>query len=304
MRKIRESMKLVVLLAGAGGLIALGCSSDSKGPGGPINTAGSGPAGGAGGGIGFGNPDAGTMMGGGMGGGLSLGNKDGGTSQGGFGGLTFGGRGGTPGTGGATGGSGPGGSPGTGGAPGTGGSPGTGGAIGTTVAIGDYPAAFAQTICTRLGECCTGGIDVNGCIQSIQSNIQMITGSYAPSISAGRVAYRGEKVATCLNRLRMEACGTFRTGSTSANIFQDCDAAFEARVAIGGACEDSAECAGGWCAAQGMTCRATFGPGAQCLDDAHCASDNCDQAAMTCGPAQMITPMICPGMPMPPGPMP
>lgn len=307
MRKIRESMKLVVLLAGAGGLVWFGCSSGDSTPG-PVGTAGTtgGGAGMSGGGFqnpGGTNTDGGAV--GGMGGGLGLGNKDGGGSaQGGFGGLTFGGRGGSPATGGMTGtaGSGPGGAPGTGG---SGPPPGTGGMVGTNVAINDYANAFAQTVCARMGECC-GGVPA-GCVMTLTQSIGEIVTAYTPSINAGKIGYRGDKVAACLTTLKLASCTTFKVGSTTTNVFRDCDAAFEPKVPVGGACEDSVECLGGWCAAQGMTCMARFPNGSQCLDDPHCQSDFCDETSMTCTTAPQTTPMLCPAgmMPAPPpGPMP
>jgi hypothetical protein len=280
MRKMRASVT-VVLLAGVTGLASLGCGSSASTPGGPVTTTGGTTGAGGGFGGGFGNPGTDGGAAGAGGGGISFGNKDGGgMAMGGFGGISFGKK-----DGGA-------------GATGTGGSsPGTGGAIGATVAIADYPAAFAQTLCARLFDCCAipAGTDPNECVQPLTESIQKIATSYGPSISGGRVVYRGDKVAACLSKVKTEACGTFMAGSATANIFRDCDTAWEPKVPVGGTCEDSAECAGGWCAASNLKCAAKFGAGSPCADDVQCTTEFCDEAAMSCAAGQMNTPVLCPG---------
>ena len=253
MRKIRASLKLVVLLAGAGGLASYGCGSSSSTP--PVTTGTGGTTGGAGigGGAGAG------------GGGISFGNKDGGAATGG--------------TQGGTGGSGAGGA----GAP-----------IGSTVALQNFGTAFAQVFCDKAYACCTAA-ELMGfpptsaeCQATLAPELQMLANQLQSSVTAGRVIYHGDKMAACLKATQAQSCADARTGMSVAGAMTNCDGAFEPKVALGGACTDSAECIGGFCgvtdpnAVMGI-CVAKVANGAACQSDGMCTSDNCG-AGNVCEP--------------------
>jgi hypothetical protein len=272
MRKIRASVKLVVLLAGAGGLASYGCGSSSSAP--PVTTGTGGTTGGAGigGGAGAG------------GGGISFGNKDGGAATGGGGGISFGNKDGGAATGGTSGG--------TGGT--SGGTGGSGGPIGATVALQDFGAAFAQVFCDKAYTCCTAA-ELMGfpptsaeCQTTLAPELQMLATALQSSVTAGRIIYHGDKMAACLKATQAQSCADARTGMSVAGAMTNCDGAFEPKVALGSACTDSAECIGGFCgvtdpnAAMGI-CVAKVANGSPCGSDGMCTSDNCG-ASKVCEP--------------------
>jgi hypothetical protein len=290
MRKIGTSVQVVVLLAGAGA-IAFGCSSSgNKSPGGLAGSPGTGGAGGGG----FGPPkDGGVTDGaqGGAGGGFGGGGVGGGFGGGGVGGgFTFpgskkdGGAGtGGAGAGGAAGGAG-GAAGGAGGAAGGAGGAAGGPVIGNNVTLQDLPLATAWVLCEKYGSCCVAAgtpVDVQGCASQIaMEQFDPLVQAIQASVAAGRLTYRGDKWAACLNRVRSQSCDSARMSFSLADMMASCEDAFAGKVAAGGACMQHEECAVGYCSTAG--CTAKQANGVACEDDAQCASDFCGDVSQAC----------------------
>ena len=154
------------------------------------------------------------------------------------------------------------------------------------VPIQNVPLELAQVACAKLYECCTpeelmdnliAGDSEQGCTVAYGAFMALGLAALQPSIEAGRIAYHGDALATCLPQVQATDCATLRAGNDDPAA--ECDVVFEPLVGIGEPCMQHAECIGGYC--DGATdvdgqCAALKSDGAECEDDGECVSDYCD----------------------------
>jgi hypothetical protein len=172
---------------------------------------------------------------------------------------------------------------GTGGA-GGGGAGGAGGTGGSSVALEAFSDTLAMAYCQREFQCCSVmDLTQESCRNEIKGQTEVLIEDYQPFVASGKVIYRAEKAAACINMMLAASCATFMAGSPTLNNTALCLDAFEATVAPGGACSDDVECNAGWCDVTAGKCVAKKATGS-CEDDADCLSENCSPTSMMCEP--------------------
>ena len=201
------------------------------------------------------------------------------------------GGGGTSGSGGATGGSGGAGTGGGGGAGGSGGQ--------ASIPLAMFPTAFANVFCDKVYACCSAaermgnflvGTDAASCKTTLGGLLNLVIPDIQQSIAAGRAAYHGDKLAVCLDKLRLLGCPDARMNGIEKTIVPECDGFLEPKVAVGGACTDDGECINGYCDG---TCIALKPNGQTCDDDIQCSSDVCDPVTSKCVPLPPGSAELC-----------
>jgi hypothetical protein len=177
---------------------------------------------------------------------------------------------------------------------GTGG--GAGGSIGTSVAIADLPSVLARARCQRVQECCMAmTFDQESCQNDVLGQFSVLMMNYQPFLDSGKVMYRADRAAACVNDLLAASCTVIKAGSPTVNTITLCDEAFQPTVSPGGACTDDLECIAGWCNVTSMKCVAKVADGAACDDDVDCLSDNCNPTTLKCDPRMVDG--LCPPKP-------
>ena len=190
---------------------------------------------------------------------------------------------------------------GAGGSGGTGGEAGSGGSGGggsTTSDGGTYdappvpgsvsiemaPALVAGVICEKMYTCCqpTEGLrpvtmTQAGCDLLISGTLGALMTAANAAIAKGRATYDSAALAACLKRYMEQSCTELRvSGGLSA--YRSCDFV-KPLVAVGGACNDSVECMGGYCSGAGAgtegSCMAKKADGAECAADDECTGRRC-----------------------------
>jgi hypothetical protein len=156
--------------------------------------------------------------------------------------------------------------------------------VGSSVALAGFSDALAMAYCQREFQCCTVmDLTEESCRNEIKGQTEVLIEDYQPFVTSGKVIYRPEKAAACINMMLAASCATFQAGSPTLNNANLCLEAFEATVAPGGACEDDVECNAGWCDVMAGKCVAKKATGT-CEDDADCLSENCSPTTMMCEP--------------------
>lgn len=193
-----------------------------------------------------------------------------------------------------------------------------------TITFEQLPAQVAATQCGSLFRCCDATElmnEFNGsnppittepeCVTAFTELFQTNFGRLGEAITAGRLDYDGASAADCLERIDTAACGAATEVAQSS-----CqDSVFIGKVAVGGMCKLTDECAGsdvncnggspttfgscvalprmgmtcsGSCAAGAycdfavMTCVAAKANGAACTFSEQCISDFCDSVSNLC----------------------
>jgi hypothetical protein len=168
---------------------------------------------------------------------------------------------------------------------------------GGAVPLAMVPALAAAAICERIAACCTDDEraasllppDRPGCEMALLPVQAAEVRFLERSVAAGRAGYDGAAFAACLERLRAQGCAETRR-TVSQDIFSLC-APIVPRVAVGGACQESFECVGGYCkGATGQRPGTCAGPrkkmGQDCDDSDQCESGFCDPDLVTCQPPE------------------
>jgi hypothetical protein len=163
------------------------------------------------------------------------------------------------------------------------------------IAIQYAPAEMARTICTRAYDCCTvdqlmsndaAGTTEAMCERESTTAFRNTMNAVERAQRRGRVAYRGDLLATCLANMRAASCDDLQRTNHLSGF--DCGAMYlEPRVAVGGACDMDSECIGGSCAvAEGADegiCVVFGHENDSCADGAHCAAGfSCDGNTHLC----------------------
>jgi hypothetical protein len=167
--------------------------------------------------------------------------------------------------------------------------PGTGG---STVTLEGMPAALGKTFCQKAWSCCSMtelaasplvGTDVASCQTTITAFLALGLSDVKDSVTKGRAAYHGDKLASCLKALDAESCDLARSTNVVASLTAACKGAFEPRVAVGGGCVDHADCIDGFCdgpaTASLGTCTARKADTIACVSDAECSAGACSANA-------------------------
>jgi hypothetical protein len=125
---------------------------------------------------------------------------------------------------------------------------------GPGISIEAAPAMLASAVCVRAYQCCTAvglapnelaGTDQMSCeiksTEGFRNNLQLV----ADLRSKGRVAYHGDKLATCIEYIRSASCPTLNRTNHLSGL--DCEPYLEGLVAAGAACSFDVECKEGFC---------------------------------------------------------
>jgi hypothetical protein len=186
---------------------------------------------------------------------------------------------------------------------------------GPGIAIEDAPQQIAQAVCPKAYGCCTpmqlapndlAGKDETSCETKTATGFKNNLDGLKNAIAAGRVAYHGDKLATCLAFIRGANCSQLDTTNHFSGL--DCDPYLEPLVAPGGVCTGDVECIDGACdkptmssgdgvcrarprqgescatvgcangfvcSGDGQTCQPAIAVGGMCTSDGQCATGNC-----------------------------
>ena len=278
----------VTLLVGFGVGVAVACGGSSTEFSSPVPAkAGSGAQpGGAGKGTGGGSGQGGT-------GGSAQAGKGG---SGGVSGGAGAGKGGAAGTSGGTGGAG-----GTVATAGEAGMPSGGTAGGGGVPIADAPVTVAVDLCDKIFECCSAaelmnlsvlGQSKSNCEFAVAAYLGLLLNAVTDSLTAGRLAYDGTALATCIDDYGTRSCNMLRGLDNF-----DCPGLLVPEVAEGDACGLSVECVDGYCDGSNDAanpvgqCVPKKQNGADCSDSAECVGGTCEN--LQC--ADTVTMALCGG---------
>jgi MYXO-CTERM domain-containing protein len=154
------------------------------------------------------------------------------------------------------------------------------------VSLDQFPAAYAKVICDQNFKCAStediAGRTKQDCLNTNSSTITFILPELRASQAKGRFVYDGAKMGTCIAGLGALSCADWVTGLADP---PGCTDAFVPKVAVGGACQQDAECIGGTCAGADTTvmppvdgaCKARIAHGAACaIEDTCVDGDYCD----------------------------
>lgn len=214
---------------------------------------------------------------------------------------------------------------------------------GDTVPLGQLGSELGAIICPKMVECCTqmeledellGASNEMECEAFYAGFLgQLLVPVLEDSVAAGRLAYDGERMRTCLDAYAAIDCADLPT-ALHAGGPGGCTDPFTGLVALGGACANDADCqsnlcdgdstdfngnttfgtcaevpaigqpcvdgdcgAGAFCDynAGSQTCQATLADGASCSANGDCASGACN-GAMNGQDGTCGAPMTCNGM--------
>jgi hypothetical protein len=131
-----------------------------------------------------------------------------------------------------------------GGAGGTTGNDGAGSDAG--ISLDGLSQALAAAHCAKIFECCTAserekipqlGGTVEACTSTTAGSVSALIAQVRSSISDGRIAYHGDRVAACVEATRTADCETLRRAiSPDLDCTAALERAFEPLVRVGGAC--------------------------------------------------------------------
>jgi hypothetical protein len=201
-----------------------------------------------------------------------------------------------------------GGSAGMGGSGGSVGMGGSGGGVGGSMGGADagtpsnvplerMPTELARALCEKMYACCSPAQLMNNLFagsnqQSCQTNLATLLTLAVPSIqeslTRGRATYHGDKLGTCLMKLRAQDCAQARMSNLEESAVPECEQFLEPKVALGGDCSDSGDCINSYCEgaidAQLGKCAPKKQDGQTCEGDDQCASGSCGDAELCVAP--------------------
>ena len=167
------------------------------------------------------------------------------------------------------------------------------------VSLDQFPQQSATTICKQNFTCCDpselAGKTMADCVNNNQLLTGVLSGSISDAQAKGRASYNAAQMGTCLKEIAGLSCDEWKMGKDPTNR-ASCTAAITAKVAVGGACQQSFECTSGNCVGATTddngnpvdgTCMAAptaiavgaacTGVGDTCVQDAYC-----DSTSQTC----------------------
>lgn len=149
-----------------------------------------------------------------------------------------------------------------------------GGGGGENVPLSEVPARYAASLCQALEACF--GTDLNlllgaeDCVKRFGDQLDDGIAETQKAIDDGKLRYDGTKVGACLTAIESAACNAIEIAAED-----ECQAALDGLVEIGGDCDSDMECAGSaYCSASGScpgTCTERGQVGASCDGDGECA---------------------------------
>jgi hypothetical protein len=157
----------------------------------------------------------------------------------------------------------------------------------TPIPLQNMPTELARVSCAKIYECCTQaermqnpflGSTEQDCAVTLAAFTTLIVPITQESITAGRVVYQGDVLASCLAQYSSLTCADAKSGAPS--LEPTCSNFLLPQVAWGGTCEQDFECINGYCEQPSSStpgqCQAMKPDGAGCSADSECTSDNCD----------------------------
>jgi hypothetical protein len=171
-----------------------------------------------------------------------------------------------------------------------------------SIALEQAPAELAKVYCEKIYSCCSAtermnnflvGTDQTSCQTALVAVLSFVVPELQASIAQGRAAYHAEEMGTCVGQLRATSCADLRANPMGVGLtsIPECAAAFEAKVAVGGACAQNGECARGFCDNASGKCAALKADGQACMDGEECTSTACND--QKCGAPAPGTAGIC-----------
>jgi hypothetical protein len=158
-------------------------------------------------------------------------------------------------------------------------------------------AEYAELMCRRQYECCTederspiAPSTLEGCLEDPSLDIDGRTAENLNSMDCGRILFRADAAADCLEQLRSLSCDEL-------DDFPDCigdrgTRIWEPTSSLGERCDGySVDCVGGYCESGAQlqgdgVCSAPKAEGTACLWDKECASNNCPLSEDSCQPPE------------------
>jgi hypothetical protein len=173
---------------------------------------------------------------------------------------------------------------------------------GGSVALEQVPGELSKVYCEKIYACCSAtermnnflvGTDQMSCQVALGAFLSFVVPELQASISKGRAAYHPEKMGTCVSQLRATSCADLKANAMGVSLtsIPECAAAFEAKVAIGGACDQNGECTGGFCDDDMKKCAALKADGQACASGEECTNGSCNNDK--CGAPTPGTAGIC-----------
>ncbi len=163
---------------------------------------------------------------------------------------------------------------------------GSSGSTGGPVALDQFPAAYTKVLCDQNFKCAStddiAGRTKQDCIDMNSSTLTFILPQLRASQQKGRFSYDAAKMGTCIAGLGALSCTDWVSGLAEP---VGCEGAFVPKVAVGGACQQDAECVDGACDGADTSktppidgvCKAKIAHGATCAIEDTCADgDYCD----------------------------
>lgn len=168
---------------------------------------------------------------------------------------------------------------------------GGGSAGGAPVSLDAFPATYSKAICEQNFKCSKaediGDRTKQDCIDQNTSILTFILPTLRDSQQKGRSSYDAAKMGACISTLSALSCSEWITGLAQP---PTCEGAIVPKVAVGGACQQDAECIGGACSGADTAadppvdgvCKAEIAHGAACAIEDSCVSgEYCDGVCKT-----------------------
>jgi hypothetical protein len=159
---------------------------------------------------------------------------------------------------------------------------------GEDVPLQNLPLALGEASCAKIFECCSAeeiaaneflGEDEASCTITVAAFASFLVPPLQDAVAGGRAEYDGAALGECLALLEGFSCNEARSSNPDITAGQECPPFIVPLVDLGGDCEQSFECIGGWCdQASGSLCAPKKEDASMCSSDDECQSGYCDFA--------------------------
>jgi hypothetical protein len=168
-------------------------------------------------------------------------------------------------------------------------------AAGNAVPFDQVASVFRKAVCDKIFQCCSRaelvanpdlGNDSTSCQGALDGEASIFLNDIQASVTAGRVVYHGDRMATCLWQIQSRSCDELKMPLGDRDINDLCGDVFESKVPIGGKCSGYWDCIGGWCEGDEGNAMDMCSPkkplGGDCDEGPECQSGDCDAIDRVC----------------------